>query len=60
MDWPALSIRVFERLLAGGNLSPEFRDYVIAELARRKGAGAPYDPVSGRPIKKRYSQFDPI
>lgn len=60
MDWSALGIRVFEHLLARGGHSPKYRDYLIAELARRKGTGPPFDPLSGRPIRERFSQCDPI
>lgn len=60
MDWPAFAIRLFEHLLGKGGHSPEYRDYLIAELARRKGTGPPFDPLTGRRIPERFSQFDSI
>ena len=60
MDWNAFGIRIFENMLARGGHSPEYRDYILAELARRKGTGPPFDPLTGRSIKERFSKFDPF
>jgi hypothetical protein len=60
MDWPAFFTCVFEKMLARGDHSPEYRDYLIAELARRKGTGPPFDPLTGRQIRERFSRFDPL
>ena len=49
MDWKSFMARVCEGLLAEDKISPEFRAYLIAKLASRKGSVPPIESLMPYP-----------